>query len=135
MKLTNSISLCIVFDDRVADTCVACNQGSSCGNSFFISGGHCHGQNFMVFLQIVAKSLIKKLPERHGSNNVEHRQTLAAFFVISGSFYSYLSFFILSTTLFGTSYFDDLTSLEKVSDHGRRLSMSSWLVFPSCVRT
>lgn len=33
----------------------------------------------MVFLQIVAKSLIKKLPERHGSNNIEHRQALAAF--------------------------------------------------------
>lgn len=79
MKLTNPISLCIVFDDRVTDTCVACDQGGSCGNSFFISGGHCHGQNFMVFLQIVAKSLIKKLPERHGSNNVEHRQALAAF--------------------------------------------------------
>ena len=54
--------------------------------------------------------------------------------VISVSFNSYLSFFILSTTLFGTSYFDDPTSLEKVSDHGRRLSMSSWPVFPSCVR-
>lgn len=53
--------------------------GGSCGNSFFSSGGHCHGQNFMVFLQIVAKSLIKKLPERHGSNNVEHRQALTAF--------------------------------------------------------
>ena len=125
MKLTNPISLCIVFDDRVADTCVACDQGGSCGNSFFISGGHCHGQNFMVFLQIVAKSLIKKLPERHGSNNVEHRQALAAFSVISVSFYSYLSFFILSTTLFGTSYFDDLTSFGRLSDHRRRLSMSS----------
>lgn len=79
MGLTNPIFLCKVLDDRVADTCVACDQGSSCGNSFFISRGHCHGQNFMVFLQIVAKSLIKKLPERHGSNNVEHRQALAAF--------------------------------------------------------
>ena len=35
MRLTNHISLCIVSDDRVADTCVACDQGSSCGNSFF----------------------------------------------------------------------------------------------------
>ena len=79
MRLTNPIFLCKVFGDRVADTCVACDQGSSCGNSFFISEGHCHDQNFMVFLQIVAKSLIKKLPERHGSNNIEHRQALAAF--------------------------------------------------------
>lgn len=135
MGLTNLISLCKVFNDRVADTCVACDQGSSCGNSFFISRGHCHGQNFMVFLQIVAKSLIKKLPERHSSNNVEHRQALAAFSVISVSFYSYLSFFIPSTTLFATSFFDDHTFFGRVSDHGRRLSMSSWPVFPSCVRT
>ena len=35
MGLTHSISLCIVFSDRVADTCVACDQGGSCGNSFF----------------------------------------------------------------------------------------------------
>lgn len=35
MELTNSISLCKVFSNRVADTCVACDQGSSCGNSFF----------------------------------------------------------------------------------------------------
>lgn len=125
MKLTNPISLCIVFDDRVADTCVACDQGSSCGNSSFISGGHCHGQNFMVFFQIVAKILIKKLPERHGSNNIEHRQTLAAFSVISVSFYSYLSFFILSTTIFSTSCFDSLISFGRLSDHGRKLSMSS----------
>ena len=35
MGLTHPISLCIVFSDRVADTCVACDQGGSCGNSFF----------------------------------------------------------------------------------------------------
>lgn len=35
MGLTNPISLCIVFNDRVADTCVACDQRGSCGNSFF----------------------------------------------------------------------------------------------------
>lgn len=80
MELTNPIFLCKVSSDRVADTCVACDQGGVLRELlFFISGGHCHGQNFMVFLQIVAKSLIKKLPERHGSNNIEHRQTLAAF--------------------------------------------------------
>lgn len=27
MGLTNPISLCIVFSDRVADTCVVCDQG------------------------------------------------------------------------------------------------------------
>ena len=35
MGLTHPISLCIVFSDRVADTCVACDQGGSCGNSLF----------------------------------------------------------------------------------------------------
>lgn len=35
MGLTNPISLCKVFNDRVVDTCVACDQGGSCGNSFF----------------------------------------------------------------------------------------------------
>lgn len=35
MRLTNPIFLCKVFGDRVADTCVACDQGGSCGNSFF----------------------------------------------------------------------------------------------------
>lgn len=35
MGLTNPIFLCKVFSDRVADTCVACDQGGSCGNSFF----------------------------------------------------------------------------------------------------
>ena len=35
MGLTNPISLCILSNDRVADTCVACDQGGSCGNSFF----------------------------------------------------------------------------------------------------
>ena len=35
MGLTHPISLCIVFSDRVAVTCVACDQGGSCGNSFF----------------------------------------------------------------------------------------------------
>lgn len=35
MELTNPIFLCKVFNDRVADTCVACDQGGSCGNSFF----------------------------------------------------------------------------------------------------
>lgn len=35
MGLTNSISLCKMFSDCVADTCVACDQRGSCGNSFF----------------------------------------------------------------------------------------------------
>ena len=46
MGLTHSISLCIVFSDRVADTCVACDQGGFLRELlFFISGGHCHGKN------------------------------------------------------------------------------------------
>lgn len=35
MGLTNPIFLCKVSSDRVADTCVACDQRGSCGNSFF----------------------------------------------------------------------------------------------------
>lgn len=35
MELTNPIFLCKVSSDRVADTCVACDQRGSCGNSFF----------------------------------------------------------------------------------------------------
>lgn len=35
MELTNPVFLCKVSSDRVADTCVACDQGGSCGNSFF----------------------------------------------------------------------------------------------------
>ena len=42
MRLTNPIFLCKVFGDRVADTCVACDQGVPAGTPFFISGGHCH---------------------------------------------------------------------------------------------
>ena len=35
MELTNPIFLCKVSGDRVADTCVSCDQRGSCGNSFF----------------------------------------------------------------------------------------------------
>lgn len=43
MELTNPIFLCKVFSDRVADTCVACDQGGFLRELlFFISGGHCH---------------------------------------------------------------------------------------------
>ncbi len=35
MELTNPIFLCKVSSNRVADTCMACDQGGSCGNSFF----------------------------------------------------------------------------------------------------
>ena len=36
MGLTHPISLCIVFSDRVADTCVACDQGGvPAGTPFF----------------------------------------------------------------------------------------------------
>ena len=48
MGLTNPISLCIVFSDRVADTCVACDQGVPAGTPFFISGGHCHRTKSIV---------------------------------------------------------------------------------------
>ena len=35
MGLTHPISLCIMFSDRVADTCVACDQGGPAGTPFF----------------------------------------------------------------------------------------------------
>lgn len=50
MELTNPIFLCKVFGDRVADTCVACDQGGFLRELlFFISGGHCHAKPFLTF--------------------------------------------------------------------------------------
>ncbi len=38
-----------VFSDRVADTCEACDQGSSCGDSLFIYGGSSMAKPFLTF--------------------------------------------------------------------------------------
>lgn len=67
MGLTNPIFLCKVLDDRVADTCVACDQRTLPWPEFHGIPPDCRQKPY------------KKLPERHGSNNVEHRQALAAF--------------------------------------------------------
>lgn len=82
MGLTNPIFLCKVFSDRVADTCVACDQGGSCGNSFFYIRRTLAWPEFHGIPPDCRQKPYKKLPERHGSNNVEHRQTLV---VIPGS--------------------------------------------------
>lgn len=79
IRLTNPIFLCKVLGDRVADTCVACDQGGPVGTPFFHIRRTLAWPEFHGIPPDCRQKPYKKLPERHGSNNVEHRQALAAF--------------------------------------------------------